>query len=161
MGKWEILREELSDAVLYTIHWSPWGLMDRWVINRLVPSEAGMFQLWSLKGRNLLLLATEPAYFGGLRSNLREIIDNLAPAGERMRKRIKDQECWFRFSISSVRKYLEESWFSPKTYDNEEREIRVREVEEFKKFPIPPPDIRLSSGRRDSGFGPSIPSSGK
>jgi len=161
MAKWEIGREELPDAVLYTINWSAWGLMDRWVINRLVPSEAGMFQLWSVKGRNLLLLVTELAYFGGLRSSLREITDNLAPAGERMRKIIRGRECWFRFSISPVRKYLEESWFSLKTYDSKLREIRVREAEEFKKFPLPPPDIRLSSGRRDSRFGPSIPNSGK
>ena len=165
MGKWYIHREELAYALYYTVHWSPWGSMDRWVINRLIPSEAGIFQLWVLKGRSLLPLTTEPAYFGGVRNSLREIIDNLAPAGERLRKLISGRECWFRFSISSFREYLEDMklWFSRKPYDGESREIYVREVEEFKKFPTAPPDIQLSSRKRlkDSSFGPPMPSSGE
>jgi len=156
MNKWNIHREELSYALNYTIHWSPWGLMDRWVINRLVPSEAGIFQLWTLERRSLLPLTTEPAYFGGLRSRLREITDNLAPAGERMRETIDGRECWFRFSIASARKYLEDlmSWFSRGIHEDRELEICVREIEEFKKFPAPPPDIQLSFERRDSLFIP-------
>jgi len=156
MAKWEICREELPYVVNYTIHWSPWGLMDRWVINRLVPSEAGIFQLWTLKGKNLLPLTMELAYFGGLRNSLREVTDSIAPAGERMRKIIDGRECWFRFSISSVRKYLEDlkSWFSRGTYEEGEQEVYVREIEEFKKFPTPPPDIKLSFEEGDLRFSP-------
>ena len=165
MDRWDVHREELAYTMYYTIHWSPWGSMDRWVINRLVPSEAGIFQLWVLKGKDLLLLITETAYFGGIRNSLREIIDDLAPAGERLRKLISGRECWFRFSISSVREYLKDLdlWFSRKTYEEKEREIYVREIEEFKKFQTPPPDIQLSSRKRlkDSLFGPPMPKFGK
>ncbi|MCK5249199.1 MAG: hypothetical protein KAJ98_04495, partial [Spirochaetaceae bacterium] len=93
--RWDIRREILDDAVNYTVRWSPWGSMDRWVINRLVPSEAGIFQLWTMEGRGLLLLITEPTYYGGVRNSLREIIDDMAPSGERLRNLINERECWF------------------------------------------------------------------
>jgi len=159
MGKWNISREKFPYALYYTICWSPWGLMDRWVINRLVPSEAGIFQLWTLKGKNLALLTTETAYYGGLRNSLREVTDDLAPAGERLRKLIGNQECWFRFTISPIREYLEDlkSFFSKEIYASNAREILIREVEDFKRFPAPPPDIRLSS-TRSGDFGPPLPS---
>jgi len=164
MSKWNIVREELEDKMHYTIYWSPWGVMDRWVINRLIPSEAGIFQLWILKTKNLLLLKTETAYFGGVRNGLREIVDNLAIAGERLRKLINGRECWFRFSISPVREYLEDlnSWFSQGFHEDNEREIYVREIEEFKKFATPPLDIQSSSKKRLKDlFGPPISKPGK
>lgn len=165
--RWDIRREILDDAVNYTIRWSPWGSMDRWVINRLVPSEAGIFQLWTMEGRGLLLLITEPTYYGGVRNSLREIIDDMAPSGERLRNLIKERECWFRFSITPIREHLEnlKTWFGEGdgALDEDNREIFVNEIEVFKKFPPAPPDVKIVSRERmkDSDFGPPMPSPGK
>ena len=165
--RWEIRRTIQDDVLNYTVKWSPWGSMDRWIINRIVPSEAGLFQLWALDGRGLVLLTTEPTYFGGLRNSLREVIDDLAPSGNRLRKIINDRECWFRFSISPIREYLEnlKAWYSQKdgAVDDEDREIFVNEIETLRKFPPVPPDVKFISRERmkDSDFGPPMPIPGK
>jgi hypothetical protein len=165
--RWDIRRAIQDDVLNYTVKWSPWGSMDRWIINRIVPSEAGLFQLWALDGRGLVLLTTEPTYYGGLRNSLREAIDDLAPSCNRLRKIINDRECWFRFSISSVREYLEnlKTWYSQKdgAFDDDNREIFVNEIETMKKFPPVPPDVKIISRERmkDSDFGPPMPTPGK
>jgi hypothetical protein len=161
--RWEIVRETGPGIVNYTVRWSPWGSMDRWVINRRVPSEAGLFQLWVMEGRGLSLLTTELTYYGGLRNTLREMIDELAPSGERHRKLIAGRECWFRYSLTPFREYLDnlESWFGRGdiALDDEKREILVHEVDSPRKFPLPPPDIKFITRKRmkDSDFGPPMP----
>ena len=145
----------------YTVEWSPWGLMDRWIISRRVPSESGLFQLWVKDRSGIVLLTTEAAYYGGIRHTLRETIDELAPAGKRLRDLIDGRECWFRFSVSPSKKYLREllSWFRERKSDIEENEILVFEKESESKFTNPPEDL-VSSGRkrmRDADFGPKLP----
>jgi len=163
IDSWDIHHEIRGDEVNFTISWSPWGSMDRWVINRIVPSEAGLFQLWAMEGRGLVLIATEQTYYGGLRNTLREIIDEMAPSGKRFRSLINERECWFRFSISPVREHLQnlKKWFEEGdgATDGENREIFVHEIEEFRKFPPPPPDVKFASrGKmKDSDFGPPMP----
>ena len=137
--------------------------MDRWIINRIVPSEAGMFQLWVREGRGLVLIATEPTYYGGLRNTLREVIDELAPSGARLRKIIDDRECWFRFSVCPVKEFLQDlkRWFGEGdiAVGDGDREILVNEKEEERKFPQPPPDIEAAGRERmkDADFGPKLP----
>ena len=161
--RWDIQREIRDDVLNYTVKWSPWGSMDRWVINRIVPSEAGLFQLWVVEGRGLVLSITEPTYYGGLRNSLREVIDDLAPSGNRLRGVINNRECWFRFSISPVRDYLEnvKTWFNEPdgALDEDDREILVHEIEELRRFPPAPPDVKFVSRERmkDSDFGPPMP----
>jgi len=160
---WTIRREVRSAEIHYTVAWSPWGDMDRWVINRLVPSEAGLFQLWVSEGRGMVLLETEPTYYGGLRNSLREIIDELAPAGERLRKRIDGRECRFRFSVTPFRTYLEDlkQWFGGpgEAWDDDDREILVNEIESMKLFPPSPPDVAVKVRERlkDVDFVPPLP----
>lgn len=165
--RWDIQREIRDEVLNYTVKWSPWGAMDRWVINRIVPSEAGLFQLWVMEGRGLVLLTTEPTYYGGLRNSLREVIDDLAPSGNRLRGLISDRECWFRFSITPVREYLEnmKTWFNQPdgAVDEENHEILVNEIEEYRRFPPAPPDVKFITRERmkDSDFGPPMPAPGK
>ena len=120
-----------------------------------------------MEGRGLLLLITEPTYYGGVRNSLREIIDDMAPSGERLRNLINERECWFRFSITPIREHLEnlKTWFGEGdgALDEDNREIFVNEIEVFKKFPPAPPDVKIVSRERmkDSDFGPPMPSPGK
>jgi len=164
---WNILHEIHEEEIFFTLRWSPWGSMDRWVINRIIPSEAGLFQLWTMEGRGLVLAATEQTYYGGLRNTLREVIDEMAPSGKPLRTVINGRECWFRFCISPIREHLQslKTWFDngEGSLDKDNREIFVHEIEVFKRFPPPPPDVKFSSRNKmkDSDFGPSMPVPGK
>ena len=165
--RWNITHSEGYESLDYTVRWSPWGSMDRWVINRLVPSEAGLFQLWAKEGRGLELIVTEPTFYGGLRNTLREAIDELAPAGGRLRKIIDGRECWFRFSVCPVKEYLRDlgRWFGGEEEPVGENglEILVNEIEVESKFPLPPPDVKRIGRERmnDSDFGPKLPVPGE
>jgi hypothetical protein len=163
--RWHITRSTEFESLDYTVRWSPWGSMDRWVINRLVPSEAGMFQLWVREGRGLVLLVTEPTYYGGLRNTLREVIDEMAPSGGRLRNLVDGRECWFRFSVCPYMEYLRDlkRWYGgggeKEAFGDEGREILVNEMDEERKFAPPPPDVERSGRERmsDSDFGPKLP----
>ncbi len=159
--RWEIQRELRGDDVLYIVDWSPWGSMDRWVINRRIPSEAGLFQLWIKESKNFALLLTEPTYYGGLRNSLREVIDEMAPSGNRLRKIIAGRECLFRFSTCLSRDQLIElkEWFSDGgAEDSEGRDILVNERDDLRRFPAPPPDVEAAERKelKDSDFGPLL-----
>lgn len=156
--KWNIEVKEREETAEFTLRWSPWGAMDKWVINRITPSEAGLFQLWVTEGRGLVLLTTRSAFYGGLRSTLREIIDELAPPGRPMRNLIAERECWFRFSTTPIHSHLQklEAWFdSGSVHDEENREVLVNELEDLRRFPLPPPDIVIAGRERmnDADFG--------
>ncbi len=160
--RWEIQRELRGDDVLYIVDWSPWGSMDRWVINRRIPSEAGLFQLWIKESKNFALLLTEPTYYGGLRNSLREVIDEMAPSGNRLRKIIAERECLFRFSTClSLDQLIElKDWFSDGGgQDSEGRDILVNERDDLRRFPAPPPDVKAAERKelKDSDFGPLLP----
>ena len=160
---WKISRQVRGDEVQFTVRWSPWGSLDKWVINRIVPSEAGLFQLWVMQGSGLVLLTTEPTYYGGLRNSLREVIDEMAPSGDRLRQLIGDRETWFRYSTTPIREHLEllKAWFAggEEIVDDDKREVVTNEVETYRKFPLPPPDVKIIGRERmkDSEFGPNLP----
>jgi hypothetical protein len=137
--------------------------MDRWVINRIVPSEAGLFQIWVKEGSGLSLVATELSFYGGLRNTLRETIDRMAPSGTRLRKLINGRESWFRFSISPAREYLEDlsTWFKEKDgfINKDGKPVMVFEKEVYRKFPSPPEDIQAKARKRlsEGTFTPPLP----
>lgn len=160
---WNINCEEMDSELHFTIRWSPWGLMDKWVIIRRVPSEAGLFQIWVKKQSGLVLAASEWAYFGGLRNTLREIIDEMAPSGERLRAIIRNENAWFRFSTSSSKEHLIllQHCFKDKdnAFDDEGRSILIKEVDDYRKYTLPPSDIHMADRSRlqDADFGPPMP----
>ena len=160
--RWSIEVNTREETAEFTLRWSPWGSMDKWVINRIVPSEAGLFQLWVIEGRGFSLLTTRSAFYGGLRSTLREIIDELAPSGRHLRTLIAERECWFRFSTTPVHSHLQqlEAWFDgsavlDEVLDESNREVLVNELEDLRKFPLPPRDIAIAGRRQmnDADFG--------
>ncbi|RLW69173.1 MAG: hypothetical protein B6D68_02440 [spirochete symbiont of Stewartia floridana] len=161
---WKISYQEFGDETQYSVHWSPWGTMHKWVINRIVPAESGLLQLWVEAGRRAEPLLTQSAYYSGLRSLLREVIDLMAPSGSHIRELIGGREAWFRYSTMPFRQHLQvlEKWFNnPQAFINEgDHVISVREEETMKKFPLPPPDIQFSEKKvlETTGFGPPLPS---
>ncbi|OQX29700.1 MAG: hypothetical protein B0D92_02385 [Spirochaeta sp. LUC14_002_19_P3] len=139
--------------------------MTKWVIGRIVPSEAGIIQLWVVQQRRLELLHTETNYYSGLRNRLIEIVDELAPAGKPMRDIIGRRETWFRYSILNSHNQLQvlEEWFSHRQclQDSEKREVRVQEIETLKKFPLPPLDVQIHERKSldIKSFGHPLPDS--
>ena len=160
---WKISYQEFEDETLYSVLWSPWGTMDKWVINSIVPAEAGLVQIWVKEGRRAEPLLTRSAYYSGLRSFLREVIDLMAPAGSGIRELIGGREAWFRYSTMLSKQHLRvlEKWFNnPQVIINEfDYAVSVREEETMKKFPPPPPDVRFSEKKllETMGFGPPLP----
>ena len=164
---WCIRKKESSEGLKYTVSWSPWGAMDRWVVNRMVPSEAGIFQLWVHRKRELVPLITEMNYYGGLRNTLREVLDDMAPAGGRLREKIGGRECWFRYSTCPILDDLQnlQNWYTAAhgCTDSDENEILVQEIDNMKKFTVPPEDQLLEEKKRmsDYQYGPPMPEPGQ
>ncbi|QEN07176.1 hypothetical protein EXM22_03920 [Oceanispirochaeta crateris] len=93
-------RKNVSGKIAkYTLNWSPYLEMDRYLIHGVVPSEGGIFQIFVNKKGQLHLLHSEMSYYGGLRNRLRELIDPLYMGENIHRKTIEDNQCFVRYSI--------------------------------------------------------------
>lgn len=160
---WSVQKSVWNNELQFTVQWSPWGRMDKWVVTRIIPSESGLFQLWVKSGKGIVLLTTDIAYYGGLRNCLREALDSAAPAGARYRKLMAGRETWFRFSVLTEKDNLVllKQYFvnSTELFDSEGREVYVNEVDSDRKFALPPPDIQRFDLKhmKDADFGPPIP----
>lgn len=164
--RWKTTKEIFQGELQFTLGWSPWGLMDKWVINRRIPSEAGLFQIWIQDKRGFSLLISELAYFGGLRNTLHEAVDEAAFAGKPLRDKIGERQAWFRFStlnsqkdLRLILKWLKNTEIRNDIVDHQGRPVLVNEVDDYRIFRLPPPDIRKRNLKNDSDFGPAIPES--
>ncbi|MCG8453142.1 MAG: hypothetical protein MI717_08180 [Spirochaetales bacterium] len=161
--RWDITWESDSASIQFLLRWSPWGLMDPWVVTRRIPSEAGIFQIWTKDAhKGLTLLLTETAYYGGLRHVLREALDPLAPAGMRFREQMGEKECWFRYCLCSSHQRLMQvrDWFGKgkEAVDEDGRTILVAQRDVMRRFPIPPPDVVTRHPPSvDEEYGPVLP----
>lgn len=106
-----------SDAY-YTLNWSPLTKADKYKISTGVPAVAGIYELYQLgEDKELRLLTLEIAWYGGVRSNLRETIDPYAKADPVRRKILEDAELYYRYSCSTIFKDLQDVlWFMHTTY---------------------------------------------
>lgn len=83
----------------YTLRWSPYVEMDRYLIHGIVPSEGGIFQVYvNVKGQ-LHLLHSEMSHYGGLRNRLRELIDPLYMGTVPHKKIMEEKQCFVRYSV--------------------------------------------------------------
>lgn len=156
MREYQITEKDLGAGYLYTVPWSPYGLMDRIVIHNRVPAESGIYQIWVKEGSGVSLLTTETAFYGGLRSSLREIIDEMAPAGKSLRDRIGEREAWFRYAISPSRRLLRvvKSWYEGDRIEG----IDIYEIDSPGRFRLPPEDVGDEEAKRlkESDYGPPL-----
>ena len=86
----------------FTVNWSPYILMDRYLIHGIVPSEGGIFQIYRKQDNQLNLIMVDRAFYGGLRNRLRELIDPLYMGYNPYREILENEECYARYSLVSL-----------------------------------------------------------
>jgi hypothetical protein len=126
--RYSIHRAVYGEIVRYTVSWSPYIRMDRFVIRKVIPSEGGIYQVYYKKNRLLHLITTNMAYFGGLRNSIRELIDPISPIQVPYKDFIGEQTCYCRYSESPSMADLQNVLHFFNGSDTQDR--RLIEVEE-------------------------------
>jgi len=134
MTPYSISLENLDSIAYYSVHWSPFIRLSRERVGRTIPSEAGIFQIFSVKGNTLDLQGTYQAYYGGLRSTFLEILDEDCPVSFPNKEELRQEESYIRFSLSSSRDVLQDILHHFTGSDSSERfgEIFVEERDTMK-----------------------------
>jgi hypothetical protein len=93
-------RKQVSGKLAnYTIPWSPYVEMDRYLLHSVIPSEGGIFQVFLNRKGQLHQLQTELSWYGGLRNRLRELIDPLYMGHVENREIIQNSQCFARYCL--------------------------------------------------------------
>jgi hypothetical protein len=88
--------------VYFTVSWSRLKKCDKYEIIRSVPSEAGIFELYSMDAkRKLCLFHVGMSWYGGLRNEIRLRTDPELEKDPERRALLEDEECWYRWSLLS------------------------------------------------------------
>ncbi len=86
----------------YHVVWSPVVRALRHDIIRVVPAVSGIFELFVLdSGQTLNPVRTSAAWYGGLRSSLRELSDPQTCRDKRVRGYLSRHKLYYRFSTCS------------------------------------------------------------
>ncbi|OQY34282.1 MAG: hypothetical protein B6241_05290 [Spirochaetaceae bacterium 4572_59] len=88
-----------KNIACFRIDWSPFILMDRFLIHGIVPSDGGIFQVFQKINGALELIMVERAFYGGLRNRIRELIDPLYMGYNPFKKEIQEGECYVRYAL--------------------------------------------------------------
>lgn len=88
-----------GDVCQYTLRWSPYVEMDRYLIHGVVPSEGGIFQIYVNNRGQLDLIHTEMSHYGGLRNRVREMMDPLYMGFNPHKETIENNQCFVRYSV--------------------------------------------------------------
>ncbi len=112
--------------VYYTLTWSPLTKADKYEVTMKVPSVAGIYELYRMDGeKKLNLLAVTHAWYGGLRSQIREAIDPEATRDPVKRAAITDAELYYRYApADNLDTLLDVVWFLHGNYFPED--VRVQ-----------------------------------
>ncbi len=102
----------------YTINWSPVEKADKYKITTGTPAVAGIYEVYSMdEAHQLHLFKVAIAWYGGVRSNVREAIDPYAKPNYELRQFLEDADLYFRFSCSDNFADLQDVlWFMHLTY---------------------------------------------
>jgi hypothetical protein len=130
--KSELIRVK-ENIACFKVCWSPYILMDRFLIHGIVPSEGGIFQVFQKKERKLEMIMVERAFYGGLRNRIRELIDPLYMGYNPFRKEIQEGECYVRFSLIRLQDDMDDLmyYYTGKESTGRYLDILVDEVETF------------------------------
>jgi hypothetical protein len=107
-----------GDRVYFTISWSPLRKSDKYDIVKSVPSEAGLYELYSMDEKGKLnLFHVGKSWYGGLRNEIRQRTDPELEDDAEKRARLEDSDCWYRWTlVSSSEDMADILWFFGTTY---------------------------------------------
>ena len=97
-----VIRKKVrGSSAYYDIHWSRLKKVDKYDIIKTVPSEAGIYELYYKDERGKLRLwRLARAWYGGLRSVLREETDPELDENEKSREVLTEKKCFYRYSLT-------------------------------------------------------------
>ncbi len=123
-----------KDAVYYTVVWSALKKADKYEITLKVPSVAGMYELYKMDSeKKLNLLSVTHAWYGGLRSQIRQAIDPDATSDPVKKAELEDAELYYRYTISnSFPDIIDVVWFFHSVYFPQD--IRVEHSGRYQKI---------------------------
>jgi len=94
-----VTRQTKDDNVYFTIVWSRLCKVDRIEIRKTVPAVPGLFELYYMDRRNTLnLLSIYRAWYGGLRSQIREKTDPTLELDPKRRHILESRPCYYRYT---------------------------------------------------------------
>jgi len=107
-----------NGEIYYTVVWSALKKADKYEITLKVPSVAGLYELYRMdKEKKLNLLAVTHAWYGGLRSQLRAVIDPELTNDPVRKAELENGDLYYRYTVSnSFPDILDVVWFLHSTY---------------------------------------------
>lgn len=155
-----ITLKKVKKDLRYTVRWSPYYRMEKYIIRNHIPAEGGVFQVYRKEGHGLSLLITDFAFYGGLRGTLRELIDPLCPRKYPMRDTMMKDECYVRYAITSLQRdmeYVKAFLVHGEAVLEEGEEIFVNEVDNLNiKRENPQADLPTGYGKRNYFVGADV-----
>ncbi|MEL3906476.1 MAG: hypothetical protein P1P65_05545 [Treponema sp.] len=130
-----ILKEEDSkNNVYYTLRWTALTGADKYKITTAVPAVAGVYELYYMDSRKRLnLLAITHAWYGGLRSRLRQAVDPFDTHDRALRALLEECPLYYRYSCSdSFGDLLDIVWFLHTVYFPDD--VRVQHSQRYRKI---------------------------
>lgn len=117
-----------------TIEWSRLFKADRHYVSTSVPSVAGIFELYRMdEEKKLNLLTVTQAWYGGLRSQIREAIEPTMRTNPEERALIEKYDLYCRYSVSNTLNDMKDAlWFLHMCYFN--NKLNLENSNRFKKI---------------------------
>lgn len=106
MEQYDITLHEIDGSAYYSINWSYFIRLSKDRIRSTVPSESGIFQIFSYRAGMLILEGTHQAFYGGLRAAFQEIMDEDCQVTFPGKERYRNEETYIRYALSSSRDVL-------------------------------------------------------
>lgn len=129
-----ITGKKKKGEIYYTVVWSALKKADKYEITLKVPSVAGLYELYRMdKEKKLNLLAVTHAWYGGLRSQLRAVIDPELTDDPVRKAEIENGDLYYRYTTSdSFPDILDVIWFLHSTYFP--KDVRVEHSERYERM---------------------------
>jgi hypothetical protein len=115
-----------GDKVFFTISWSRLRKSDKYDIIGAVPSEAGIYELYTKDDKGKLnLFHVGKSWYGGLRNEIRQRTDPLLEEDPTRKELLEESDCWYRWSlISNSDDMADILWFFARTYFPRRTEVQ-------------------------------------
>jgi hypothetical protein len=100
--KHRVLRMEDRRGVYFTVYWSSLAKSDKYEIIKKVPSDAGIYELYSMDPKKkLVLMSFGKSWYGGLRNELRVRTDPELETDPALRAVLENYDVYYRYSLLS------------------------------------------------------------